>query len=142
MNEPSFSPLSNSPRVLSSQIHDLHFNYYYLCVCVHVCMHTGLYDLLSPFSFAYMYMCLGLSTWIGQPMGEPLEETNSHSLSKHWPFHLDEVTLRLDVGPCGISPAHVGMSTSIIILLVLFRQPNYWELMGVAPLSYREDTIL
>lgn len=75
-------------------------------------------------------------------MGEPLEETSSHSLSKHQPFHVDKVTLCLDVGPCGTSPAHVGMSTSVIILLVLFRQPNCWDLMGVAPLSYIEDTIL
>lgn len=43
------------------------YMYSQVCMCAH--KHTHIYNLLSPFSVAHMYMCLGLTTedWITYP---------------------------------------------------------------------------
>lgn len=62
-------------------------------------------------------MCFGLSTSVVSS----LEKNEFSSLSR---YQLPTAAL-LGVGPCEISPIHVGMSTRVIAFQVLFRQPYY-----------------
>lgn len=43
------------------------------------------------------------------------------------------VALHLDVGPCKMTPIHIGMPVDFIIVWVLFRQPCCEDFMGQLP---------
>lgn len=68
----------------------------------------------------------GCSLGIRPPMWEPQKETASHRVA---------LTVCLEVGPCEISSFHVGMSTSVVAMLILFRQLHCWEFTGATSLS-------
>lgn len=67
-----------------------------------------------------------------------LEETDSPPLSSHWL----PVALQLRVDPCKSCPIHAGMSTGVIIMQALFRQPYCWDCVWAASLSLKKDTTL
>lgn len=39
-----------------------------------------------------------------------------------------------------ISSVHINMSTSVVIVDVLFKQPYYWDFIDIISLSQLEDT--
>lgn len=45
------------------------------------------------------------------------------------------------LGPCEISLIQAGMSTGVVIVQDMFRQPYGWGITGGAPHSYQEDTL-
>jgi hypothetical protein len=58
---------STSLSPLPLPLHDIFCNdcyvYLYMYMDMYTYMHTCIYNLLSPLSFAYMYIHLGLTTW-------------------------------------------------------------------------------
>lgn len=44
-------------------------------------------------------------------------------------------------GHCEISPIYIGLSLYIVIIQALSKQPSWWGIMNVAPLSHLKDTI-
>ena len=78
----------------------------------------------------YLYFRLTTCDWITYQecaLGE------NSSVSNHW------LPVSLHIGPCKISFIQIGMSTCILIMLVLFRK-SYWDFMGLASVSCLEDT--
>lgn len=94
-------------------------------------MHTCIHDLLRLFHFAHMYMSSANYLVLENLYGFFLEKTDSPSLSKDLP----PVALDIVVGPSRIFPAHVGMSTGVIMLVKL-------RAHGCSSLSRTEDTVL
>lgn len=74
-------------------------------MCVYFYMHYGIMYyiyLLSPFSVAYIHMCLGLTKELDNlSMGSFLKKKNTDSLSVS--NHRLFVVLQLGMGPCGHS---------------------------------------
>lgn len=82
-----------------SQIHDLFFNYCciyihtYVCICIHVYIN---YWVHLAWFLSIKYPRLTALNWTTFRESLSLQETNTPSLSSHWPLHLGE-------RPCGIS---------------------------------------
>lgn len=83
-------------------------------MCIYA--HTGIYNPLSSFSLACMYMCPGLTTWNGTAYAEACPWRKLIPLQQ--PLLL--VALHLDPGPFRIF--HIGI---LIDRLVLFSVPGF-----------------
>lgn len=63
----------------------------------------------------------GIITWVYTRL--PQEDTDSHWIT---------VALHLGMRPWGNNPVHVGVSMSLVFMLILFRQPYFWQFSGAA----------
>lgn len=82
-----------------------------------------------------MYMVLGLITWYWIAVWET-HPSNFPFLRSHL------LPNYLKVGYYEISPICVGKSTAIVIVRVLFKQPQWCDLVRAGSLSYLEATTL
>lgn len=126
---------SDCPQFMKSLLSHTHI-FIYTCVCVYV--HTYTYNLMNPLSFACVYAHPGLfiSDWTIYA-DTPLWRKVVLPLLSHW----QPITLLPGVGPSGIFPISGGVSTRIVIMLVLFRQPYSWGFMGAFFSSYLGDSL-
>lgn len=70
------------------------------------------------------------------------EKTNYSPQSRDWlPSTKWWGLVKLGVGSCESFPPHLGMSTGIIDMLVLFRQPYSWGIVDTSSLTYLEVTV-
>lgn len=106
---------------------------------------------VSPFwsnsgaNYIISYGTIGLLSYEGPQVEDWITRQWAHSW-RRYALPLSVVTEGLQffiwgVRPCEIKAIHIGTSTGIVSVQILFRQPYRWEFMSAATLSYREDCL-
>lgn len=111
-------PLKLLPFPIPSQIHDF-YNYYW-----YINTHK---TLLWPFSVSYMCICLKLTTWFW--IAYLWKRTDSLA----WQPLISYSSSSRDGVLWHFFPIHIGMSTGVVIIRVVFRQPYCWNFLMLHP---------